>query len=35
MNNLNPFLENMGLQLSQREFEDFAEHLPVDGKLIG
>ncbi|XP_031208516.1 EF-hand calcium-binding domain-containing protein 3 isoform X2 [Mastomys coucha] len=30
INNLSPFLENMGIELSQNEFEDFAESLPVD-----
>ncbi|XP_059126724.1 uncharacterized protein LOC131917107 [Peromyscus eremicus] len=30
VNNLSPFLETMGLDLSQKEFEDFVENLPVD-----
>nr|XP_017170366.1 uncharacterized protein Gm11639 [Mus musculus] len=30
VNNLSPFLENMGLELSQNEYEDLAESLPVD-----
>ncbi|KAL1779934.1 EF-hand calcium-binding domain-containing protein 3, partial [Sigmodon hispidus] len=30
VNNLTPFLETMGLELSQKEFEDFVENLPVD-----
>ncbi|XP_038942056.1 EF-hand calcium-binding domain-containing protein 3 isoform X6 [Rattus norvegicus] len=30
VNNLSPFLENMGIELSQNEFEDFVESLPVD-----
>ncbi|KAL6039890.1 hypothetical protein STEG23_029266, partial [Scotinomys teguina] len=30
MNNLNPLLETMGLDLSQKEFEDFIENLPAD-----
>ncbi|XP_040604006.1 uncharacterized protein LOC110340833 [Mesocricetus auratus] len=29
-NNLNQFLETMELELSQKEFEDFEENLPVD-----
>jgi hypothetical protein len=33
VNNLSPFLENMGLELSQNEYEDLAESLPVDGRL--
>nr|XP_051681032.1 EF-hand calcium-binding domain-containing protein 13 isoform X25 [Oryctolagus cuniculus]XP_051681033.1 EF-hand calcium-binding domain-containing protein 13 isoform X26 [Oryctolagus cuniculus] len=30
MNNLNSFLDNMGLNLSQKELEDFLQNLPVD-----
>ncbi|XP_042821396.1 uncharacterized protein LOC102964258 [Panthera tigris] len=31
MNNLVPFLENMGIKLSHKELEDFSQNLPVDG----
>ncbi|XP_044900723.1 EF-hand calcium-binding domain-containing protein 3 isoform X38 [Felis catus] len=31
MNNLVPFLENMGIKLSHEELEDFSQNLPVDG----
>ncbi|GAB1296953.1 Predicted gene 11639 [Apodemus speciosus] len=30
VNNLSPFLDSMGIELSQNEFEDFVESLPVD-----
>ncbi|VFV22228.1 ef-hand calcium-binding [Lynx pardinus] len=34
MNNLVPFLENMGIKLSHKELEDFSQNLPVDGEKI-
>nr|XP_023508059.1 EF-hand calcium-binding domain-containing protein 3 isoform X13 [Equus caballus] len=30
MNNLDAFLENMGIELSHKELEDFSQNLPVD-----
>ncbi|XP_078293635.1 uncharacterized protein LOC144615333 [Panthera onca] len=32
MNNLVPFLENMGIKLSHKELEDFSQNLPVAGE---
>lgn len=32
MNNLDAFLENMGIELSHKELEDFSQNLPVDGE---
>ncbi|XP_045670383.1 uncharacterized protein LOC123803164 [Ursus americanus] len=32
MNNLDTFLENMGIKLSRKELEDFSQDLPVDGE---
>ena len=32
MTNLVTFLENMGIELSHKELEDFSQYLPVDGE---
>ena len=32
MINLDTFLENMGIELSHEELEDFSQNLPVDGE---